>query len=560
MSPNTPSGPSEGPYDAASGSGEGRPEYLGDAPDAPAAPSGPAKRWPVLGAVAVGVAAAVGLGGWGAFALLSGGGAQPAEALPADAVAYASLDLDPSASQKIEAFKILKKFPGLQKELGLDTTDDLRRLVFKEIQDEGDCKKLDYDSDIEPWIGERIAVAAVPSGGKADSGAPVVALQVTDPDAAEKGIQTLADCGEAEADFGYAFSDDYVLVTDSQKRADALVADAAESSLADDDSFQEWTGKVGDPGILTMYAAPGAPEYFQRMQEDMGQGIAGSDAMYGLSMEPAAARTGDQMEDLAKNFKGMAGTVRFDDGAVEAEFAADGLPAGMSSDGETSGPRLADLPASTGAALSVGLPEGWLDKSMESMAGVLGSGESMDEMWAEGERETGLTLPEDIETVLGDGVSLSFDADTDLEALFESDDPSALPIGLRIAGDSDEIVPIIEKIKTAIGPDADMLVVEASDGGVAVGLNSDYVNALVEGGGLGDEDSFQRVIPDPDKATAAAYVNFDAGDGWAEQLADSLGDGDSAEARENVAPLDALGMSSWVDGDVQRGLFRLTTD
>ena len=55
-------------------------------------------------------------------------------------------------------------------------------------------------------------------------------------------------------------------------------------------------------------------------------------------------------------------------------------------------------------------------------------------------------------------------------------------------------------------------------------------------------------------------MNFDAGNGWAEQLADLLSDGDP-EAKQNIAPLDALGISGWVDGDdVQHGLLRLTTD
>src|SRR5688500_16535777 len=142
------------------------PEYLGaggpsrqpgsDASD------GSSRRWPVLGATAVGVAAALGLGGWGAYALLSGGGLQPADALPASAVAYVSLDLDPSAGQKIEAFKILKKFPGIDEELDISSTDDLRRVIFDKVQDEGSCTDLDYDADIDPWIGERVALAAVP--------------------------------------------------------------------------------------------------------------------------------------------------------------------------------------------------------------------------------------------------------------------------------------------------------------------------------------------------------------------------------------------------------------
>src|SRR6476620_11914073 len=63
----------------------------------------------VAGAV-VAVTAAIGVGAYGVAQLMSGGAA-PATAVPADALGYVSLDLDPSASQKIEAISMLRKFP-----------------------------------------------------------------------------------------------------------------------------------------------------------------------------------------------------------------------------------------------------------------------------------------------------------------------------------------------------------------------------------------------------------------------------------------------------------------
>jgi hypothetical protein len=565
VSSNTPFGPQDGSGQPGSSEPEyllGTPEYLGDDPSGADGAPPRTRKWPVLGTVAVGVAAAVGLGGWGAYSMLSGGGAQPAEVIPADAVAYLSLDLDPSASQKIEAFKMLKKFPGLEKELGLNTTDDLRRLFFDEVKQEEGCDNLDYDRDIAPWIGERMAVAAVPD---AEPGfdVPVFVLQVSDQEAAREGIGAFYDCVGSEEGFGFAFSGDYVLVTDTEKRAKAVAASAAEGSLADDQAFQDWTGEVGDPGIITMYAGPGAPGYFADMQDDLAEGWTGNEPE--LMAESEHSQENEKLDSLYEEFEGMAVTVRFDDGAVEAEFAGSGMPSGISATDGAAGPSLGDLPASTGAAFSIGLPDGWLDDWSESVHGFLGAGESTEEMWAEGERETGLTLPEDIETLLGDGLSVSFDADADLEAVFDSQDLSKLPVGLRISGDSTEILAIIDKIKAAFGPDADVVLATASDDGVAVGTNPDYVQALVDGGSLGDEASFKEAVPNADDASGALYVNFDAGSGWAEELVGNLSSGGSDEqsgnsARDNVAPLDALGVSSWVDGDIQRGTFRLTTD
>ena len=188
-----------------------------------------------------------------------------------------------------------------------------------------------------------------------------------------------------------------------------------------------------------------------------------------------------------------------------------------------------------------------------------GSQDSLDDMLAEGERATGLQLPEDVETLLGDGITVSVDASADIKSFVSSPDPAQLPAGIRIQGDPDKIVPIIDKLKAVAGPDAEMVKVASGDGQVAVGLSQAYVDTLLKKGNLSSVSAFDAVVPQADRATGSLYVNFDAGDGWAEQLADALSDGDAA-ARSNIAPLDALGVSGWSDGDVEHGLLRLTTD
>ena len=59
---------------------------------------------------------------------LSGGGDQPADALPAGAFAAVSFDLDPSAGQKVDGFRFLRKFPALRDKVPLD--GDLREILF----------------------------------------------------------------------------------------------------------------------------------------------------------------------------------------------------------------------------------------------------------------------------------------------------------------------------------------------------------------------------------------------------------------------------------------------
>ena len=191
--------PSEPPMDPAGG-----PEYLehgGGAPLGDPGSGAPRNLKPVLiGGAAVAGLAVVGGAAWAAMSFFSTG-AQPAEALPDSTLAYVSIDLDPSGGQKIEAVRTLNKFPEFKDQLGLETDDDVRRWVFDEIQGSDDaCANLDYEDDIESWLGNRAAIAAVDTG--ADSPTMAAVVQVTDADAAESGLVKLQNCaagGDAAA-------------------------------------------------------------------------------------------------------------------------------------------------------------------------------------------------------------------------------------------------------------------------------------------------------------------------------------------------------------------------
>ncbi|HLN76473.1 MAG TPA: DUF3352 domain-containing protein [Nocardioidaceae bacterium] len=539
------------------------PEYLGDAPSSPSRPR-PGRRAPILGLAAVAVVGVVGVGGWAAMSLMSGG-AQPAEAIPANAIGYVSLDLDPSASQKIEAVKILRKFPAVDKEMKISSQDDLRRWVFDQIQKDGQCKSLDYDKDVAPWIGDRIAMAGVPAEKDGDSPTPLVALQVTDQEAASKGITKLSACGGAEGDYGFAFTGDYALISDSQRHAKSLATAAGQGSLADDADFQKWMDRVGEPGIITAYAAPGAMDALADLQTGMSQellnmGGPGDQGM--LRPQAEMQRMNDQLKDVYKDFKGMAGVVRFEHGAVEAQVATDSsesLGLKFSAKNRTD---VTDLPSGTAAAVAVSLPQDWAQAYIDIMSKVMGDKQSVDQMLKQAEAQTGLDLPEDIQKLLGDGVAVALDKDLDLKTA--SKDPKQIPAGLRISGDPAEIRSAIDKVKKALGPEADSLVVEDGDGVVALGMKQGYVRDLADNGGLGNDAAFQDVVPDADRAASAFYVDFDAIEDWVDQgmeMGGQIGP-DEKKVLDNIRPLRALGMSSWVegDGDYAGMRLRLSTD
>ncbi|HSE08909.1 MAG TPA: DUF3352 domain-containing protein [Nocardioidaceae bacterium] len=536
------------------------PEYLDAQTESARSRRGP--RAVVLGVAALAVAGAVGFGGWAALTLMSGG-SQPSEAVPANALGYVSLDLDPSASQKIEAIQILKKLPALEKEMDISGQDDLRRWVFDRMQEDGTCEGLDYDEDVAPWIGDRIAVAGVPAGSEGESPTPLVALQVSDQDAASKGISALAECGEAGEDFGFAFSGDYALISDSQEHAEEIAAEVEQGTLAEDADFQTWMDRVGEPGIVTMYAAPGAMTTMMDLQSDLaGELTGGADSRALARAHAEAERMQEQLKDLYKDFSGMAGVVRFADGAVEAQFASDSSFEALGVDYSPEDKvDVTGLPAGTAAVLGMSLPDGWGQSYLDLFGKISGDERSMNQMLEMVEAQTGLAFPEDVERLLGDGVAVALDQSMDVDSA--SHDPATIPAGVRISGDPQEIQAAVDKVKAAFGPQADVLVTEHGDGVVALGLDADYVKRLATEGGLGDDATFQDVVPDAERVASVFYLDFDAVTQWIDQVAEQGGQRgpDEKMVRENLEPLRAVGVSSWVEDDEVAGmLLRISTD
>lgn len=471
--------------------------------------------------------ALVGGGAWAAMSFLATGD-QPAEALPATALGYVSIDLDPSGAQKIEAVRTLNKFPAFKDSVGISPEGDLRKAIVEDALEGEDCD-VSYGDDIEPWLGDRAAVAAVPD---ADGPQPIVVLQVTDAGAAEAGLQAIKACGgDGDQDTAWVIEGDWAVIAPTQALAQSTVDAAGTASLADDEDYQRWTAEAGDPGVVTMYAAPAA-----------GAAIA---AELG---DDAPAGTAEQLAD----FEGAAATIRFTDGSLELAGAGNTLKdaAGVIGDANVAD-SVATLPDDTAAVLGLSLGEGWFDKAFDAYATELGGG---DDILAQIEGATGLTLPDDIETLTQGGLVLAVGSGLDPEAIVNASDPSAIPVALKLTGDPDKIQSVISKLLTAV-PGGDQLVGTSVDGDtVVLGPDPEFRDLLTKDGGLGDAATFTDVVPNAD-SPGVFYVNVDAFDAALESLA--AGD---EEILANVKPLRAVGVSSSVDGDVVRFTLRVSTD
>ena len=521
------------------------PEYLGG-PTPPARHRG--RVWAIVVVAAVAVACLAGASAWAVLHFL-GAGPQPATAAPANTLVYVGLDLDPSGGQKVEALRTLRKFPALKDKLGIGTSDDLKQAVLEKLVKESDCSGLSYDDDIGPWIGDKVGFGMVPGEQSEGSPVPFGVVQVTDEDKARDGITALEACDSSgSTKIGTAFVNDYMVVAETDATA-ARIAKAAEAgSLSDDPTYQKWVEKAGGDGILTAYLSPdGAKAAASEMGPLEGNFTPG--AM--LTSTPAADGNASGALD---DFQGGAVVARFDDESLKVELAAGGLPTQVATGGDSG---VTDLPSSTAVALGFGVSDDFAEKLVEGLRRSMGD-DQVDSMLSEVQSSTGLSLPGDLQMLLGDGFSVAVDDSIDLGALFGgAGSPSDLPVGVRINGDSATIMPVLEKLLQSTDAGDQGVVVEERDHAVALGLSSAYVQRLVEDGDLGGQSRFSKALPDLHSGAGALYVDFDSGD-WLVHTLD--GAPDSEELRANLEPLSALGVTGDADGRTVHAVLRLSTD
>lgn len=503
--------------------------------------SGGSRRVTVIAAVAAVVVAVLGGGAFAAYSFLSGGGSQPADVLPASTVAVVSVDLDPSASQKIAAIKTIRKFPALKKSLGLEADDDLREFIFDKITAAGDCGSLDFDKDVKPWVGKRAALAAVDLGEK--DPVPAIALQISDQAGARKGLDALVKCTDPQ-EFAYVVEGDYLIASDSAAHASAILDKGTKGSLADDATYQRWTDEAGDRGVLSFYVAPKAADYLGTLVDDMGPGV------LGLGTDPTGAGSLDSAKNALDGFKGLGGTVRFADGGMELAIAGSGIQQMKSF--ATVGPEVGDLPADTAVALGFGVDKDFAQRMVDQMV----NGE---DPLSQIEHDTGLDLPGDLQTLLGRGITLSLGGDAPASA-DDVQNVEDVPAGLVIHGDADGIRAVIAKIEDHFDVHlSDVpIVVDTSGDRVALATSADYAGDLLKAGRLGSEDDFRAAVPDADRATGILYVDFNSK--WRDSLIHLATGAEKDQADANTAPLRSLGLSTWQDGTVTHALLKVATD
>lgn len=499
MSTETPDGPSQG-WSAAT------PDVLAAHPEAPASRRG---SWPLVAGAAVLVLALVG-GVTYAMGALSGGGQQAAEALPSGALGLLSVDLDPPAGQKIDGFRFLRKFPTLRDHVPLD--GDAREVVFDAFADDLGWSDVDFDADVSPWLGKRLALAVYPPAGDGSQPVVVVALQVTDTDKADAGLEKLAaetrphPGGAAMA--GWAFSGDYALVAENAMIAKDLASRAGAAALATDEHFAADTAAAADGVVLAwadlgragdaLGAAGAVPEVF-------GGSVSGRTTM-------VARFDGPDVFELSGTTTGV-------DGAGWAKHQVHGMDA---------------LPASTAVAFGLADGDALAAKAWTASQGFLGimSAEGGDE--GSLEDELGVSMPDDLATLLGSNLLVALDGG-------ESDE---LQVGARITTDvaaANKVLDALESHGNGLLVPEFALVRRTVGDDLVVAATKAQADRLAADGALSDDKTFRSALPDLDDAALALWV-----DPAGAEAALGLG----SEPDPDLEPLDGVGLtvSSISDG------------
>ncbi|AXT86558.1 hypothetical protein C6I20_16205 [Aeromicrobium sp. A1-2] len=463
----------------------------------PAAPTGRRTARLVFVGLAVTLVIALAGGAFAVYRMLDGGGAQPHDVLPDSVIGYARIDVDPSASQKIAALRLIRKFPDLAKEIGIKSADqDVRKLIFDGILDSTECD-LAYDEDIEPWIGSRLGI-----GLDKDGKTPLVAIQISDEDKARKGLDALFMCGGDERP-GVAFLDGYAVVAEKQVVAESAVKAARTSPLSKDKNFVEDFADLGDQGFASAWGdAQGAL--------DIPGALDGLGGGFAEQFTQGFEQGGGQLDDLSTWLTdARSGALTLRAGSRSLEVV--GL---LHHEGKREPVKplpIASLPDSTiaafsgsGGGASVGKQWNSLVSSLEA-SGAVGGADI-----AAFEEQSGFALPEDLETLFGDTLTLalgSANLDT-IPTLGGPDDVAGLDIGLVMESDPAKAMDLAGRLVSLVEQIGVPLAVSPTDRGAVIASNEQAAADLGTAGDLGDTTAFKDVIPETDQATIIGFVDI----------------------------------------------------
>lgn len=466
------------------------------------------------GALALALVAAGGL--YVASQAGGGGGDQPEQLVPASAFAFAKVDLDPSADQKVAINEFASKFPKGPKTTAADPIDGLLTGMFKDA-DPGTCT---YATDIKPWLGKRVGIAAI--RGATGKTQPLILIQVKDVAKAKAAAAKItsgacaAKAGTnkamASADNelkGFTIKDGFAAMSTTQADVDAALAAAKSKSLKGSGTFSADIDKLGANQVVVVWA-----DLARSFEEASKQSPKLAQIPNGLTKQ----FTGRMVMGMhmASNYAELSGRVI---GADMSEFKG------------SSPESLTKLPKATVIAASVN----GLQTQIEKQLSQLGAGGlNLDSMLGSAGEQLGVDIRRDLLPLLGSVTTLSLgDIPTNpMDAKFGLQSTVKDPAAAGAAG---------AKLKALAQKRG--IELDAEVAGTTFYLTSKgYAATLKSDGGLGSAPDFTAAMGSlGDQVSGAVFVNIG-------QLSKLSNKRDEA-AMESASHLSAFGMSAGKEGD-----------
>lgn len=488
----------------------------------------------LLIALAVVAALVIGGGAWAATRMLGGGGDQPASALPEETAAYVRLDIDPQVGQKIAAVRF---FEGLDPEVReVLEGEDIRAQAFEWMAEEDQAfAAINYEEDIEPWLGDRLALGVVPNGS--DEPYFGIALQIKDEEAADAGLTKLQEATEASEDgLDWYFHGDYAVLTTTD--AVGTMQEKTEAgTLADKDTFSEDMEALGDEGVLSAWvdAEPLATLADTTLAEESLDSAAGLDPSGTVGSMSGTTQLAEEMATGR-----FAAALRFSENSIEFSGVTRGLSE-FGVEGGDSGRLILDLPEDTVGAFSLENGDQFVAKGYEMLKEHFPEDASEVEAQA---AQAGFALPDDLQTLVGSSLVLSVGPGI-LDAANDPQDMDAWEIAYRTETDTAAADDLLSRVLGLSGDEQldQLLVRDDSDGVLTLGVSQPYVDAVTSDGGLGDNATFQAAVPNAADADSVLYVNVNT---FEHLYLDGMGEDEGREALEMLA---AVGYSASNDAD-----------
>jgi hypothetical protein len=462
---------------------------------------------PVITSVVVVLAIILAGGGFTAYKLLASKGGQPDKWAPANSMAYIKVDLDPSASAKVAAWEFERKFPDAPK---IASADQLKDGLLASVFAADTADQINYDTDIKPWLGDRLAIAVYPDA----QGKPAVVgiLEVKDAAKARAGIEKLNAESDTGDTVGYSMQDGYAILGQNQSSVDAAVAAARKANITSNHNFSSDLAELKGDRVVTAWWDLGAT--IKAMSTSLpaeAQGLLNSGGLTGLP----------DLNDLGRVVMG----VRVQPSYVALEGRVLGSKTNDTSKAFANGDArgtLGDLPGGTVMGVALANPEQLIKTELATLSsGLLGA--SLQSELDQAGAQLGIKLPEDAENLLGSGIAAGIDR-------IPADDPNLDNPFFTVLTHPDDVNSGLHtaKLLTALlGVDGELTLDAKAQGSSVVVTNDDQPGA----GKLADDASFKNALSDvPDKSVVAGYLNIGA-------LATAAG----SDAPDAAKHLDGLG-------------------